>query len=94
MMFSQQLTEGPLSATFDATTSNGTPAILGFIAGEHAMIWSQKTVPLISILKSIYFENTTLKTAVHKFIVNIIVLFFCKNFVPHHVQESIKEGRG
>lgn len=34
---------GPLSACFDATTNNGVPAIVGFIAGRQGTEWQNKT---------------------------------------------------
>lgn len=37
------VSRGPLSACFDATTNNGTPAIVGFIAGRQGVEWHNKT---------------------------------------------------
>ncbi|MBN3293549.1 AOFA oxidase, partial [Polypterus senegalus] len=36
--------EYPICVTYDATSSEGNPAIVGFISGEQAVIWSQATV--------------------------------------------------
>ena len=33
-----------ISATFDYTSSKGTPALLGFIGGEQAYYWNQQPV--------------------------------------------------
>ncbi|KAG2469457.1 DOCK5 protein, partial [Polypterus senegalus] len=35
--------EYPICVTYDATSSEGNPAIVGFISGEQAVIWSQAT---------------------------------------------------
>lgn len=37
-------TNCPFSATFDATSSNGNAALVGFIAGEQATQWGSKEV--------------------------------------------------
>ncbi|CAK8685069.1 unnamed protein product [Clavelina lepadiformis] len=43
VMLVKKSTTGPLSVTFDATTFNGDPAIVGFIGGEHAVYWTTKS---------------------------------------------------
>ena len=43
LMVSPKFDKTPLNATFDATTSNGSPAILAVISGEQSFYWSQKT---------------------------------------------------
>lgn len=35
---------GPITVTFDGTTSNDNPAIIGFIGAEHAIYWTSKTM--------------------------------------------------
>lgn len=35
---------GPITVTFDGTTSNDNPAIIGFICAEHAIYWTTKSV--------------------------------------------------
>ncbi|XP_039251044.2 putative flavin-containing monoamine oxidase A [Styela clava] len=35
---------GPISCTFDGTSSNGNPAIVGFICADHAIYWTRKTM--------------------------------------------------
>jgi monoamine oxidase len=39
----------PVALTFDASTSNGSPAILGFISSYAAAKWSDKTVSLTRV---------------------------------------------
>ena len=43
-MMLRQNDQGPISATFDVTTSKGSPALLGFAGGEQAFFWAQKPV--------------------------------------------------
>ena len=47
LMLLEPYDEGPVGSTFDVTTSNGSPALLAFIAGEQAIYWSQKPVRII-----------------------------------------------
>lgn len=37
-------TDSPFSVTFDATSPNGNAALVGFIAGQQASLWSSKEV--------------------------------------------------
>lgn len=45
---------GPISATYDATTHQGHPAIVGYMASESGVQWNSKDVSFVSI--NIAFE--------------------------------------
>lgn len=40
---------GPISATYDATTHHGHPAIVGYMASKSGVQWNSKDVSFISI---------------------------------------------
>lgn len=48
-IYADDHTIGPLSCTFDATTTHGNPALVAFIGGEHAIYWTEKTVSGVPI---------------------------------------------
>jgi hypothetical protein len=39
---------GPVSATYDATTYDGQPAIAGYMAGQTGIQWSSEDVSFVS----------------------------------------------
>jgi len=41
--FSVDCEHGPLAIVYDATTKNGTPALVGFVAGKSADQWADKS---------------------------------------------------
>lgn len=53
----REVSAGPLSACFDATTNNGIPAIVGFIAGRVGVEWHRKTVSTTNALYLHYYHD-------------------------------------
>jgi hypothetical protein len=41
--------EGPLSIVYDATTSKGNAALVGFVGGKQAVQWQQQSVGTLLI---------------------------------------------